>query len=432
VALGAGADQILIVATAAVREAPNGPAFVKLIHERLGLGVRVLSGAEEAQYALLGALYGLPCEHGISIDVGGGSMQIVHFRNRAAINTWSLPLGALRLSDAFLKTDPPTAAEVAALQEHVCSALVGAGVPTLAPDELLVGTGGTVRNLARVDRREVEYPIQKVHGYVLPTVRLRRITSVLVERSQRARQTVIGLNEDRADSIAGGALAVQTVVEQVQAEEIVVSGQGLREGIVHGLLAPTLPRPAIVRQTSLRLLAGRFSSWTAVAADRRRAIACAIASAVPPSNWEAADALGNAAYIVDVGRSMDYYRRFTHAADIVQAADLAGFSHRALAFLIASLRAGAGGKVRLKSLAPLLSRRDEADIEWAGAILAFADEMEYRCEPARRLAVSCIRRNDEIVLSVPLIQGSSISSVQARLEKATGSHLRLEIAGAEA
>src|SRR5207248_6481111 len=79
VANAAGADQVIVVATAAIREAQNGTAFVEHMHRELALDVHVLSGREEAQYATVGALYGLACEHGMLIDVGGGSMQIAHF-----------------------------------------------------------------------------------------------------------------------------------------------------------------------------------------------------------------------------------------------------------------------------------------------------------------------------------------------------------------
>src|SRR5579871_1997223 len=301
VAIAEGADELVVVATAAVREAQNGADFVARIRDELGMHVRVLPGSEEALYAVYGALYGLNCENALAVDLGGGSMQIAHLRDRQIVASWSLPLGALRLSDAFLRSDPPTLPEIDGLRAHIDSALMEAGMPRLNSDEELVGTGGTIRNLARIDRRATNYPIQRVHGYVLTTPRVDWIARLVVETPFRARRGIPGLNEDRGDSIAGGALAIQGLMRRVEASTLQVSGQGLREGIVHRMLASRLPRPAAVRRTSLAHLAGRFTGWSTVKGERRKAIACAIADATSEMPREFRAALADAAYLVDVG-----------------------------------------------------------------------------------------------------------------------------------
>ena len=158
IALGAGASRIFTLATAAVRDAENGKAFIADVRKRLGLDVRILSGEEEAHYGFLGAVGGLPVEHGVLFDVGGGSMQVTRFRKRRVMTAVSLPLGSLRLSDAFLESDPPSAREVRRLCDHARSLLVKAGVGPLEPGERVVGTGGTVRNLAKVDRALARLP----------------------------------------------------------------------------------------------------------------------------------------------------------------------------------------------------------------------------------------------------------------------------------
>ena len=107
IALGTGAARVFALATAAVRDAENGKAFMAEVKKRLDMDVRILSGEEEARYGFLGAVGGLPVEHGVLFDVGGGSMQVTRFRHRRITSAVSLPLGSLRLSDAFLKSDPP-------------------------------------------------------------------------------------------------------------------------------------------------------------------------------------------------------------------------------------------------------------------------------------------------------------------------------------
>src|SRR6185503_13222739 len=135
--------------------------------------------------------------------------------------------------------------------------LEDAGVPRLTPGEVLVGTGGTVRNLAKIDRRTRDYPIQRVHGYVITAGRLKAVVSMLAAKKAKERRSVPGLNEDRGDSIVGGGLAVQTLVETLDAREVLVSGQGVREGVALAGDAEALPDPGAVREGSLRSLCAR-------------------------------------------------------------------------------------------------------------------------------------------------------------------------------
>src|SRR5919197_1328612 len=148
VARGAGATRTVGVATSAIREAANGSEVVARIEAEAGLRVEVGKGDREAALAFHGAVHGLAVEAGLLFDVGGGSMEISRFAARGMVRAWTLPLGSLRLSDRFVTTDPPSEEEVSTLRKFVWETLEEARLPDLGPDERLVGTGGTVRNLA--------------------------------------------------------------------------------------------------------------------------------------------------------------------------------------------------------------------------------------------------------------------------------------------
>jgi len=232
VATCSGAERTLAVATAAVREASNGEQFIERARAELGIPVNIADGDEEARFGFLGAIHGLPVRHGIVLDVGGGSLQLVHFRGRRLVRSSSLSLGALRLSDRFLKSDPASRGEMRALKEQVYADLEKVGIRPLLADERLVGTGGTVRNLAKVDRRmRGEYPISRLHAYGLERRGLDGVTSLLAGTPANTRAAIPGLNGDRADSIVGGALVVQAVMDCLLASDLTVAGYGLREGI---------------------------------------------------------------------------------------------------------------------------------------------------------------------------------------------------------
>ena len=114
--------------------------------------------------------------------------------------------------------------------------LAKARVARLASGDRLVGTGGTLRNLAKIDRQTRQYPIGGLHGYELSVDRLGEVVERLARTREKRRDEIPGLSAERADSIVGGAVAIQTLAEFVRARHILVSGQGVREGIALGLL----------------------------------------------------------------------------------------------------------------------------------------------------------------------------------------------------
>ena len=424
IALGAGATRTFALATAAVRDAENGQAFMAEVKKRFGFDVRILSGEEEARYGFLGAVGGLPVDHGVLFDVGGGSMQVTRFRQRRVMHAVSLPLGSLRLSDAFLKSDPPSDGEVRRLSDHARSLLEEAGVAPLEPGESLVGTGGTLRNLAKVDLRSRDYPVTRLHGYLLTRKRLKEVLELGTERKLKKRGDISGLNEDRGDSIVGGGLAIAALVRLLEADEVWVSGQGVREGLARSLTSEDLPSPRDVRTASVRALAARFAGWEAESASRRAAIAEALLSALDLApDQDVKEGLLHAAALLDVGRSVDYFDRHEHVADIVLATDLLGFSHRGIALVSSIVRAAGDEDAKPRSYAPLVTPKDEEAVRRAGALLALADDIEERCPRGANVKVECRVTKDEVVVKVKALAGWRPRTIGQRFERAFGRSL---------
>src|SRR5262249_48701514 len=188
----------------------------------------------------------------------------------------SLPFGALRLSERFLESDPPTAKQLQRLRDYVRSRLTRARIGKLAKGDRLIGTGGTLRNLAKIDRQSRRYPISSLHGYELSVNRLEEVVDQLASARAQRRDDVPGLSAERADSIVGGAVAIHTLAEHVKAKRIVVSGQGVREGIALGLLRIPVGSPETVKEASLSSLVRRFDGGRGDAGARRRRGACAL------------------------------------------------------------------------------------------------------------------------------------------------------------
>lgn len=423
IATGMGAKRIVAVATAAMRDARNGALFAQRVQRELGIRIEIIGGRAEARYGFVGAVRGLGVSNGLLFDLGGGSTQITRFARRRLVEAASLPFGALRLSEKFLDSDPPTNKQLRRLREHVRSRLAEARVGPLASGHRLVGTGGTLRNLAKVDRQARRYPIGRLHGYELSVDRLADVVDRLATTREKRRDEIPGLSADRADSIVGGAIAIQTLAEYVRAKQILVSGQGVREGIALGLLKMVIGSPETVKESSLSSLVSRFDGWRPDAASRRRSVAASLQRALEPRAPDRITlAVDHAARVLDIGRSFDVVNRHQHAATILLTTELNGFSHEELALMSDVVRRAGDRHADVLSLAPLRGAFERGLLDRAAIILALADEIEARCPRGTRIAVDCeIGRN--VTLSVPLLPSWLAKDLDRRFEHAFGRSL---------
>jgi len=430
IARGSGVSRFVAVGTSALRDATNGPAFIERVKRELGIRIRLLSGVEEARYGFLGAVGGLPVVDGVQFDLGGGSLQVARFHGRRLLGATSVPLGALRVSDEFLRSDPPTAREIRNVREHARRVLGEAGLAPLGKGDGLVGTGGTLRNLARVEQRASGYPISRLHGFTLTRRRLRDVTAELLRQRLKKRARTPGLNQDRRDSVVGGGLVVQALMDILGASEVLVSGQGVREGLAMSLTSERLGSPQAVRQASLDALASRFSGWSPDRARRREAVASKLHDAL--ERWpspELAEALRQAAWILDIGRTIDFFDRHDHVADLVLETDLGGFTHRQVAVLSAILRHAGDEDAKPKSYAPLLDRGDRTGLERAAVVLTVADEITERTPPGSPIDLTCRLRAGEAVVTVPALESWGVRRLPERFFRAFERQLRIAPGG---
>ncbi len=422
VARGAGAARMIAVATSAVREAADGHELVERAHA-LGVPLQTIDGDHEAMLGFFGAVHDLPVTSGFTFDVGGGSAEITAFRDRRLVRSWSVPMGSLRMSDRYLASDPPQLSELRALRKAVRATLADAGISELSGGGDLVGIGGTIRNLAKVDLKRTDYPLPLLHGYQLPAERLDTLIDDLADRTMKRRASMPGLNPDRADTIVGGAVVIASIARHVGAAHIVVSSRGLREGLALATAGGTVPSPMWVRTISVATLAARFATWAPAPAERRAQVADDLLEALDPDSPERVrEMLGHAARLLDVGRAIDYYDRYEHAAMIVTAADLAGFSHADLGALTAILRQ-ADDDTRLGPYGRLVAPEDRDAVLRAATALTLADELNRRIPPEVPTPISCnwMRGGFEVVAPIP--EGWRPRSVASRFQKVYGKPL---------
>jgi exopolyphosphatase/guanosine-5'-triphosphate,3'-diphosphate pyrophosphatase len=313
-----------------------------------------------------------------------------------------------------------------ALKEHVYGSLEKAGIRPLRGDERLIGTGGTARNLAKVDRRlRGDYPITRLHGYALDRRRLDEVSSLLASASASNRASIAGLNADRSDSIVGGGLVVQSVMDRLLASELTVAGYGLREGIA---LRSVTDEAASIEQVQTAAVAGvgsQFTAYDAHRAERRAELTRQLLRVLEPRlSGEALLAAAGAARLLDIGASIDHYRRHAHSARIVCDANLDGYSHRTLALMSAALYAVGEREASVKGYAPLLGVADQQLVEQIAAGVALADAL-VRYGSADSETTPLERRNGRVVLATPIMDTWPVEGPARRAERAFGVNLNL-------
>ncbi len=239
VARGFGAEEIVALATAAVREADNRDQFVQRVRDMADLDVRVISGQEEARLIYLGVSSGIelpPGKNALFMDIGGGSTELIvgDSQNYAFLD--SLRLGAIRLTSEGLDdaAKPVSTAAWSALQRQVRSALAPA-VRQIAKAGFasMYGSSGTIINLAEIAAQAAPGPVPtSLRNYVLTLADIQAISKRLCGLTLEGRRRVPGINPERADIIIGGAAILQTVMETVGTTSLRISDRGVREGII--------------------------------------------------------------------------------------------------------------------------------------------------------------------------------------------------------
>ena len=307
----------------------------------------------------------------------------------------------------------------------MASTLEGSALVEPGRGEEIVGIGGTVRNLAKIDLRQRDDGMPLLHGHELSKHRLDELVVELATRTMKRRAQLPGLNPDRADTIVGGALVVQGVMTHTGTERLVVSSRGLREGLALDAFDRNVPSAAWVRTISVATLAARFATWDADAAERRAAIALRLFETLDPlAPGPVPEMLEHAATLVDIGRAIGYYDRFEHAAAIVVAADLAGFAHRDLAVLATILRGAADDRPRRTARAS--ARRVGPHRCRARRSHAVARRrVEPADPPGDPAPVSCSWRRDGFEVVAPVPPGWRPRVVAERFAEAFGQPLIL-------
>jgi exopolyphosphatase/guanosine-5'-triphosphate,3'-diphosphate pyrophosphatase len=228
-----GAEKILTAATAALRDAADGADFLARVKARTGLDLEIISGETEARLAYLSAIKGLQLDLSsqiLIVDIGGGSTELIRAQPGGAPDLVSLPIGSVRLTERFVRSDPPHVREAADLRVAIDETL--AGLRWNFQPDLMVGIAGTVTTVCAVVLGLARYDPDRVHGYRLAHADVLRALGKLGSVPLEQRKQIPGVEEGRADVIFAGAAILERVMAHFKVAQVIVSDQGVRWGLI--------------------------------------------------------------------------------------------------------------------------------------------------------------------------------------------------------
>jgi exopolyphosphatase / guanosine-5'-triphosphate,3'-diphosphate pyrophosphatase len=317
------AEDVTAAATAAVREAADGPAFIKRVREETGLSVRVLTGEEEARYAALGVIAGQPDAEGVVGDLGGSSLELVRLNGAAPDEGATLPLGPFALgAPRQLDTDRTRRLIESALTPHA----------NRFASRHFHAVGGAWRNLALFHMELADYPLHVAHQYEMSRADALSVSRLVARQSRASLERMQGLSKKRIETLPYSAVVLEALIERLGVERVTISAFGVREGLLLEAMDPEVrKRDPLIEGCEALTAARGFSS------DLGDALEAWLTPAFEKLNpvFGARDPvlLAAACRLADLGAQLHPDHRADLAFEQVLRAPIAGMNHPERAFL---------------------------------------------------------------------------------------------------
>ena len=335
-------ESLIIAATSAVREAPNGKIFIAEIKKKIGLDVELISGAEEARLIYLGVLSGMQFGNKphLVLDIGGGSTELILADSSEARALTSTKIGAVRLQREFIKKDPISSQNELFLRSFIRGSMESAIDKVSKRIEageipVLVATSGTAMAIGSLISNKENHMQSKLQGYKITKNNLDIIVSQLIKMTPSERSQLSSLSERRSEIIVPGALILQTIMDMVDVNEIILSERALREGLVvdwmcrNNYLKDQLSFQGSIRERTVIHQAKRFgvnskrsksvSEFALTFYDQTKGI-------LHNDNGEGRDLLWAAAKLYSCGKHINVSAYHKHSWYLIKNGELLGYS----------------------------------------------------------------------------------------------------------
>ena len=432
------ADKTIAVATAAIRNASNGADLVAKVAEQTGIQLHIISGNTEAYVSYLGVINTLDVKNGIIFDLGGGSTELILFKNRKILESVSLPLGAVNTTGMFNIRNEMPANVYNDLTAFIMSRL--SQYPWLKQNNLpLIGVGGTARTIAKIIQRGKKYPATKIHNYAYPVQTFRTFFNKLRLTNLEQRKKISGLSTERSDIILAGTSIISCLLEATGAKKLITSGCGLREGLFYDYYSKSNNVPLIAKNILERSRENTLLLFESDTGHARHITKLALAMfdgwmelhKVRKSNRRL---LETAALLHDIGITINFYSHARHSAYMIQNAKLFGLTHKEQ--IITSAIAGWHNGVsknyfKSRFYKEMLTESNWKLINKLSLLLALAESLDYsEMRMVHTLTPSFNKKNAILAIhaeQMPTIEMHQIQDHLSWFKKTFGVELKIEV-----
>ena len=410
-------DGVRAVATAAVRDASNQHEFIARVSAALGTDVEIISGQEEARLIQLGvkSRWPHPTERFLIIDIGGGSAEIILSDHERIAEAFSVPLGALRLQELFLRSDPPKPADLHRLEEFIGERIGSAvrGIGTKHIDRV-IGTSATAAAVVCAVNRIPRARREESNRMRASTSRIRKLFRDLCGMDAAARQKITGIGPRRAEIIVPGTAVLLRLLEAFQMPALYHSAAGVRDGIIADLATRGVDRDLSRLAPEQRQVVEALAEHYGVALRHGRRVA-KLASDLFAGFQQlhkleprCAGLLEAAAYLHDAGHFVSDTRHHKHSYYLVANSDLPGFTvtERGIIANLCRYHRKALPHAEHGNL-QILQVEDRRMVSMLNPLLRLADSLD-RSHGQRIRSVQCKIREADLWVGLAVPEGTDI------------------------
>lgn len=374
-------EQTRAVATSAVRVAKNGKEFVARAKRELGLDIEVISEQEEGRLAFVAAAANFDLGGRVAVmDIGGGSLEIIRATGNEIEAIWSLPIGAVTLSELFVEADPLSPKAFKALRSEIRRRLAEAVGAHPVPVTTLVGSGGTITALANMATQLHDKAPTAAHSEEVSRADVVHLLAMLKRQTLEERRQTAGLTAQRADIIVAGLAVVDEVMRLFGANTLRVNARGIREGLILDTISAGNGKVAGPDRMRVLLDFARRCRFDRKHSLHVTKLALSIFDQLAAKLGLSEDdrpLLEAAGILHDVGYYIAYDKHHKHSYHLISYASLPGFTRREQEIVASIARYHRGALPRARhDGAARLSPEDRRTVARLGAILRLADGLD--------------------------------------------------------
>ncbi|HUR96117.1 MAG TPA: Ppx/GppA phosphatase family protein [Gemmatimonadales bacterium] len=408
-----GVKRIGAVATAAVREAENGPWFVRRVRQELDIPLRIIDAETEAalSYRSVSHHFRLAGERTLVADIGGGSLELIGAVDGLVELTVSLPLGAVRLTELHLPGHRGIHKEIDQLRSYVRKQLRRGVSGRAWAAATVIGSGGTFTSLGRmVQARQGIAAGDTVHGVSVTAAEVEQLLDWLVSRTPEQRRQVPGLSPERADIILAGLAVTAELLDRVRSRTVTVSAFGLREGLLlemAGAEEISAPDPlGLFREFAERCQSDRRHVEQVRFLALRLFDQLAVELGCEPEERLLLEASG---LLHDVGQLVSYRKHHKHSFQLITHAERLGLPprERGLVALVSRYHRRTGPRKKHADFA-VLAPADQAVVRRLSGLLRVADGLDRGHTAAVETLATKLTPETLIIRIAPRLAGADL------------------------